>query len=133
VIGQEPASLPERLATEITRVSERLRTLPLTRLSAPVPPYPSRAAAAHALAQRLAVAAQGIESRATPEPPAWREVPRLADHAAGDQVAVTGRDLLDALAATGPDDDVWTPNGPRRSSEVVEELIEALATLRRTL
>jgi hypothetical protein len=133
VIGQEPAGLAERLAVEITRVSERLRTLPLARLSAPLPPHPSRAAAAHALAQRLATAAQGIDCRALPQPPTWRTVPRLADHAAGDQVAVTGRELLDAVTEAGPDCEVWTPTGRGRAAEVVEELVEAMAALRRSL
>jgi hypothetical protein len=133
VIGFEPAGLRERLAAEITRVSQRLRTLPLARLSAPSPPYPSRAEVARALAQRLAAGAQGIECRDLPRPPAWREVPRLADHAAGDQVAVTGQDLLDAIQAVDPDYEVWTPTGRRPAREVAEELLAALGELRRTL
>jgi hypothetical protein len=130
VIGSEPAGLPERLAWEIARVSDRLRTLPLTRLSAPFPPYESRAAAAHALAQRLATAAQGIEARDSPAPPAWREVPRLADHAAGDQVAVTGRELLDALLGTDAGAEVWTAEGRRPVGEVADQVLDALRELR---
>ncbi len=89
--------------------------------------------AARALAQRLAAGAQGIECRDLPRPPAWREVPRLADHAAGDQVAVTGQDLLDAIQAVDPDYEVWTPTGRRSAREVAEELLAALGELRRTL
>jgi hypothetical protein len=133
VIGSEPAGLPERLAAEVARVSERLRTMPLARLSAPLPPYQSCAEAAHALAQRLATGAQGIEDRGSPDPPRWRQVPRLADHAVGDQVAVTGRDLLDALATADPGCEVWTPAGRRGVAEVVEELVGALGELRRAL
>ncbi|MBB5786077.1 hypothetical protein [Jiangella mangrovi] len=46
----------------------------------------------HRLAQALADAA--ADARGEPR----RPVPRLGDHALPDQVAVTGRDLLDALA-----------------------------------
>ncbi|WP_157552763.1 hypothetical protein [Jiangella gansuensis] len=53
---------------------------------------------AHRLAQALADAAAG--AAAAPR----RAVPRLADHALADQVAVVGRDLLDLLRAGRPAD-----------------------------
>ena len=107
------------LSAEVTRASERLRILGHARLLLPVElagrstpkpsrslgpgdvagmelgaSYPSVADAAHALAQRLADLAADAEGR--PRLP----VPRLGDHAAGDQVAVTGNDLV-ALARAG--------------------------------
>jgi hypothetical protein len=78
------------LAVELDRVVDRLRSMPLTKLSAPWPPYPSRAAGARALAQRLADAAADVSG----EP--RRVVPDVGDSAVGDQVAVTGADLLAA-------------------------------------
>ena len=77
--------------------------MPLTRLAAPWGDYPSRAAGARALAQRLADHAADLGG--------WprRAVPDAGDASVGDQVAVTGRDLLslspgaDALAAVAAD------------------------------
>lgn len=62
--------------------------MPLTRLAAPWPPYASRAEGARALAQRLADRAADLGG--------WprRVVPDAGDAAVGDQVAVTGDDLL---------------------------------------
>jgi hypothetical protein len=107
------------LSAEVTRVSERLRTLGLARLARPLEPAgrstpepsrspapgdvpgvepgascPSVADAAHELAQRLADLAADAEGRAR------LPVPRLGDHAVGDQVAVTGHDLV-SLARAG--------------------------------
>jgi len=74
--------------TELGRVVDRLRTMPLTRLAAPWGDYPSRAAGARALAQRLADRAADLSGAP------HRPVPDVGDAAVGDQVAVTGRDLL---------------------------------------
>ena len=76
------------------RLSDRLRSLSDVRLARPLPPHASRADAAHALAQLLADGAARLE-----EGPA-RAVPRLHDLAVGDQVAVTGHDLVAAALAT---------------------------------
>ena len=73
---------------ELGRVVDRLRTMPLTRLAAPWGDYPSRAAGARALAQRLADRAADVSGAP------HRPVPDVGDAAVGDQVAVTGRDLL---------------------------------------
>ena len=77
--------------TEVTRVVDRLRSMPLARLSAPWQDYPSMAAGARALAQLLVDRAALLTG--------WpvREVPDVGDAAVGDQVAVTAADLL-ALA-----------------------------------
>lgn len=79
---------PDQVRTELDRVVDRLRSMPLTRLAAPWPPYASRAAGARALAQRLADRAADVGG--------WprHRVPDAGDAAVGDQVAVTGADLL---------------------------------------
>lgn len=74
--------------TEVTRVVDRLRSMPLVRLAAPWEGYPSMAAGARALAQRLAD--RGAEVGGWP----MREVPDAGVAAVGDQVAVTAADLL---------------------------------------
>ena len=73
---------------ELGRVVDRLRTMPLTRLAAPWGDSPSRAAGARAVAQRLADRAADVSGAP------HRPVPDVGDAAVGDQVAVTGRDLL---------------------------------------
>ena len=73
---------------ELGRVVDRLRTMSLTRLAAPWGDYPSRAAGARALAQRLADRAADVSGAL------HRPVPDVGDAAVGDQVAVTGRDVL---------------------------------------
>ena len=90
---EEPTDPVELLALEVRRVSDRLRSLSLSRLGAPLPPYASRADAGHALAQLLADAGADLDGRPR------RVVPRLGDESVGDQVAVTGRDLVVAARA----------------------------------
>ena len=79
------------LAREIELLTRRLRDLGPARLAVR---RRARAVAddAHALAQRLADEAADLLGEAR------RDVPRLGDHAVADQVAVTGRELLEALA-----------------------------------
>ena len=90
-------------AVELGRVVDRLRIMPLTRLAAPWGDYPSRAVGARALAQRLADRAADVSG--SPH----RSVPDVGDAAVGDQVAVTGREVLslvlseDDLAAVAAD------------------------------
>ena len=88
-----PSTPEDRLETQLRRTVDRLRTLGLARLAASFEPEPTRADAAHVVAQRLADVAADLEGRRR------RSVPRLADSAVGDQVAVTGHDLLAAAAA----------------------------------
>jgi hypothetical protein len=83
-------------ARELERVADRLRTLSQARLAAAVPGAESRAAAARAVAQRLADAA----ARLAQEPA--RTLPALSDLAAGDQLAVCGHDLVTAMQAADP-------------------------------
>lgn len=88
MIGNETAALEreaERVIRELRRADrgKRLST----------PPGDSPADAAHRFAQLLADAGASANSAPT------RVVPRLADHAVADQVAVTARELADAMRA----------------------------------
>jgi hypothetical protein len=129
------------LGRDIERVSDRLRGLSDARLAAVAPPYASRAAAARATAQVLADAAAGLEATDMPaghgagsaDVPVWRELPELIDLSAGDQVAVTGHDLLAAAKSAAPDEHVWRRHGRRTAQEVLTDAAEALAALRRLL
>lgn len=79
-------------------MSERLRSMSQARLATACGPYPSAADAGRAVAQTLADAAAVAEG----EQP--RPLPRLSDFAVGDQVAVTGHDLIAALGGGVPAD-----------------------------
>lgn len=89
------------VAREGQRVVDRLRSMPLTRVTGEV------AVQARALAQALADRAADVERRPR------RPVPDIGDLAVGDQVAVMVRDLL---ALDLPEDD-WR--------EVARELADA--------
>jgi len=119
------------LGRDIERVADRLRGLSEARLAAAAPPHASRAAAARATAQVLADAAAGLEAGAGQ--PLWRELPVLVDLSAGDQVAVTGHDLLAAAGSAAPDDPVWARHGRRTAHDVLAEAADDLAALRRLL
>ena len=80
----------------MSRLVERLRSLPLARLAAAIEPgAASRGDLARDLAQHLADVAAAIEGRPV------RAIPRLSDEYAGDQVAVTARDLAAAVGHGG--------------------------------
>jgi hypothetical protein len=82
---------PTRLAKELQRTVDRLRTMSAVRLAAPLPDGRSRAAAACALAQRLTDRAARLAGRPL------RSLPDLPDLAAGDVLAVCGHDLLEQV------------------------------------
>jgi len=88
------------LTAAVDRLADRFRAMPQSRLHAAVPGYPSRAAAALALARRLAATALELEGE-----PA-RELPDAGAFAVGDQLAVVGHDLA-AAAAGRPDLLTW--------------------------
>jgi hypothetical protein len=119
------------LGRDVERFADRLRGLSDARLAAAAPPHASRAAAARATAQVLADATAGFEAGA--DPPDWRDLPELTDLSAGDQVAVTGHDLLAAARSAAPDDHVWARHGRRTAHDVLTEAADALAALRRLL
>jgi hypothetical protein len=85
----------ERYAADLERTVDRVRTMALTRLGAAFEPEPTRADAVRRLAQRLADDAAALAG----EP--LRPLPRLADQAVGDQLAVVGHDLAAAALAAG--------------------------------
>lgn len=123
----------QELAGSVRRVADRLRSLSDIRLARPVTPAPqpaeaaqerSRADAAHALAQLMADRAAQLEG--VPE----RPVPRLHDLAVGDQVAVTGHDLvMAALAADAAGDG----SGAARAEAALREATVACQDLLATL
>ncbi len=89
------ADLLSELAREVDRVADRLRVLTPARLERPVDPYGrSVAAVAAATAQLLADSAAALEAPAQGR----RQLPQLPGHALGDQLSVTGHDLLSVLA-----------------------------------
>lgn len=115
---QPDPSRPERLRLEVGRTADRLRTMSLVRLAAPLPEGGSRAARAFALAQQLADAAAELADRPR------RVLPALADPSAGDVLAVCGLDLAEEVERRAGD-----PVAARACAAGVE----ALRTLRRDL
>lgn len=114
--ADEVESDPEhRYLEQLGRTVDRLRGLSLDRLGAAYEPEPTRADAGRALAQRLADAARELEGGPR------RTLPRLADAAVGDMVAVCGRDVVEA-AAGRPD-----------SAPLLDGLADDLLELRRRL
>lgn len=89
----------EQLEVEVGRVSDRLRSMSQERLTRGFPPYASRTAAALQLAQLLADTAADVAG-----PPVSRHVvPDLGPLVVGDQVAVTGTDLVQVASGLGDD------------------------------
>lgn len=123
-------SLRADLASEVERVADRLRSMSQAKLTGPVLGHTSRAHAARSAAQALADAAAVIEAGCPVDAaalPAKRPVPVLSEFAAGDQVAVTGHDLILALEAPLPHDIEPT------ATALVTQALEQLRTLRRLL
>ena len=135
------APLAEELAADVRRVADRLRTLSAGRLAGPpappedgMPPYRSRAQAARGAAQAMADAAAALESAPAGGWVERRPLPELADFAVGEQVAVTGHDLLAALALVSADEQVWFgSDDPAPARLGVEQAARLLADLRRRL
>ncbi|MEJ8648499.1 hypothetical protein WKI65_10495 [Streptomyces sp. MS1.AVA.3] len=107
------------LQTAVDALADRLRSLPQSRLDQ------GAAAEALALARQLATRAQLIER---PQEPPY-ELPDAGMFAAGDQLAVAGHDLVEALRAAA----VRMAGGAGDSDAKVapaEELAEALRCVR---
>jgi hypothetical protein len=128
----EPTDPRERLALELGRVHDRLRSMSAERLSAPIPGHGSRDAAAHAAARHLTLLAQGVEQRSL-DHPAYRELPSVPPMTVADQVAVCGTDLVLSIADLQDDEPVWI--GLERSSVgvAVDEAVRTLGALRSLL
>lgn len=133
-----------RLALDVRRLADRLRSLPQSRIQVRLDPQPAlpaglpapaegpltRAVFAHALAQLLADAALGVEAREGRQPPPRRPLPTLSVFTVGDQVGVTGTDLVNALRGVAPDAEVWTPAGTRGpAGDVLAQCLDAVAAL----
>jgi hypothetical protein len=88
VTGPASTGPHESLTRELSRVSDRLRSLSVGRLTRPDAEGSAPAVRAHRAAQALADLAADATGRA------HRPVPVLEPHAAADQVLVTGRDVL---------------------------------------
>jgi hypothetical protein len=113
-------SVSIRLETVVDRLASRYRGMPESKLLGRLPDGRTRATAGHELASLLALAAQGVEDRSRPVPPSWRLLPFEGAFVVGDQIGVTGHDLLSACArllgpehANGASLPVWAPPGVR--------------------
>lgn len=114
---------PAPLLTAVDRLADRFRSMPQSRLTAPVAGHPSRAAAALELARRLAADAQAVEQDGR----GLRELPDAGPFAAGDQLAVAGHDLAAALGAHPAGAPVVTRDGARSAADRV--LADAVAAV----
>ena len=94
-------SVSARLETVLTRLSGHFRSMSESRLLGRLSDGRSRAAAGHELAGLLALAAQGVEDRVRQVPPAWRALPFEGPFVVGDQIGVSGHDLLVACVCAG--------------------------------
>lgn len=110
------ASVSARLEAVLTRLAGRFRSMPESKLLGRLPDGRSRAAAGYELAERVAFAAQAVEDRGLREAaPRWRRLPFEGPFVVGDQIGVTGHDLLAACerAAVGDGEvgavTVWAP------------------------
>jgi hypothetical protein len=111
------------LTEAVSRLAAFYRALPQSKLLGPLPDGSSRAEAGHRLASLLAAFGQGVEERASDVAPAWRELPFDGPFIVGDQIAVTGHDLVVGLRALGGEMDelVWSAAGGRvRAADVLE-------------
>lgn len=105
-----------RLETVLGRLASRYRTMPESKLLGRLPDGRTRASAGHELAGLIALASQGVEDRCRPQPPTWRALPFEGPFVVGDQIGVTGHDLLAACRRL-PDQSsttaAWAPPGVR--------------------
>ena len=90
-----------RLDEVLSRLASRYRSMPESKLLGRLPDGRSRAVAGHELASLIALAAQGVEDRSRPVPPTWRALPFEGPFVVGDQIGVTGHDLLAACGRLG--------------------------------
>ena len=95
----------------------------------------SRAEAGHRFAALLATFGQGVEERALDVPPVWRELPFDGPFIVGDQIAVTGRDLVAGIQALDDLDElVWTAEGKRvKAGELLAAAVREAEGLRRAI
>ena len=128
---QEPTDPREVLVKELTRVHDRLTSMSPERLAAQLPTHESRAAAAHGVARRCALLAQGVEARAGD--PMYRELPEVEDRIVADQLAVCVTDLLIATEGLAASEQVWVGMTRQSVGDVLAEAVTAIQELRRSL
>ena len=130
----------DELAADVRRVADRLRGLSAAQLAAPPrpstqrwPEYGSRAQAGRAAATELALVACSLEAAAG-SPREAPDLPKVSDFAVGDQVAVTGHDLVAAMARTAPATEVWLGSSQQSTAaEAVSRAARCLADVRRRI
>jgi len=134
-----PEEMRDQVEATLRRVADRLRTMSVARLRTSVTAGPDVAPGqtvadrARYTGQMLADLAAGIEQRDAPVRLPSRRVPVSADIAAGDQVEVTGQDLLSAAAELSPSTSVWVGSQRVTLHEVLVEAERVLDALRRAL
>jgi hypothetical protein len=135
----QPVEPRSRLRWEIDTVADRFRGLSEARLvgrarvAGARPLGRTRAECGVELAQRLADAAAGIAARFDDLPQRAPRVPAISVFAVGEQVAVTGRELLVELAEVLDDDLVWDGDRRVRAVDLVISLNAELKQLRLAL
>lgn len=80
----------------------------------------------------LAAMGQGVEERASASVPRWRDLPFDGHFIVGDQIAVTGHDLIAGMRSLDDlDAPVWSVDGGRvTAGEVLDEALRAARGLR---
>ena len=123
------------LTQAVAHLAASYRALPQSKLLGVLSDGRSRAEAGYWLAALFATFGQGIEERALDVPPAWRSLPFDGVFIVGDQIAVTGHDLVAGIA--GLDDldvMVWTVDGRRvRAGELLAAAMGEAGELLRAL
>jgi hypothetical protein len=126
------ASVSARLEAVLTRLAGRFRGMPESKLLGRLPDGRSRAAAGHELAALVACAAQGVEDRGLlSTAPEWRRLPFEGPFVVGDQIGVTGHDLVAACARAEREagDEgvmVWAPPGLGRGHLGIGVVLESV-------
>ena len=116
------------LTRAVALLAAAYRSLPQSKLLGLLPDGRSRAEAGHRFAALLAALGQGVEERRSGTVPTWRELPFDGVFIVGDQIAVTGYDLVTGMRAlTDLDELVWSAEGERvKAGEVLERgVVEA--------
>ena len=123
------------LTQAVARLAASYRGLSQSKLLALLPDGRSRAEAGYRLAALLAMFGQGVEERALDVPPTWRSLPFDGVFIVGDQIAVTGHDLVAGIAGLdGLDELVWTVEGRRvGAGELLATAVGEAGELQRVL
>ena len=108
------------------------RSLPQSKLLGLLSDGRSRAQAGHRFAALLAAMGQGVEERAAGSAPRWRDLPFDGHFIVGDQIAVTGHDLVAGMRGLDdPDELVWSVEGRRvPAGDVLASAMAAAERLR---